>query len=104
MRVQPDELREAARHLRYWGSDLDHVRWCMQTAWARLDSGLEGWGCELVCSGYEWVCKTLAAIAESLYRYAWALEATAAWIEEADRQAAAEFMVIEGAEIDAACL
>lgn len=96
MRVYPDELREAAKHLRHLGGELDHIRWRVRTDWERLDRGWQSYSSGAAEAGYERVSKMLASMAEALHQCAWALEATASWIEEADRQAAAGFLSLGG--------
>ncbi len=96
VRMQPDKLRETAEHLRYLGGDIDHVRWQVQSAWARLESSWQSAAVQSAQSDYEQASKLLAALGERMYQYAWVLEATAAWAEEADKQAAADLIALQG--------
>jgi hypothetical protein len=92
LRLNPDRLREEARHLRHVMHELDHVRWCVNRSWSRLGRGesnvLAAAGVDL---GYDDVVSSLRHRADALCRFAWILEATASRVEVADERAAGDF-------------
>lgn len=93
--LRPDELREAAAHLRSLGNQWDDVNWRLRTVWERLDAGWESYASEGVDSAYMQASRELTQMGHLSYQYAWLLEAAAAWIEDADRQSAASFLALQ---------
>jgi hypothetical protein len=68
------------------------MRWRVQGSWAHLEAwGLTTYTAVEIDVRCQDLIKLLRERAELFFRYAHILEATAAWLEEADRQAANDF-------------
>lgn len=91
MRVDTEELRGAARHMRQLMGELDYVGQRVGALWGRLDSGWSYFSSGAAEAMYADTQREMSSMAAVLHQCAWSLEATVNMLEEADHLAAHSF-------------